>query len=674
MRMTSAPRVTSVVVLIALMLPAPVAAQESRLPDLSLEELLGVQVQPVFGASERLQPVTEAPASVTIITADDIRRYGYVTLAEILRGVRGFNVTNDRNYSYVGVRGFGLPGDYNSRVLLLVNGHRTNDNVYDQAYVGTELGLDVAMIARVEIIRGPASSLYGTSAFFAVVNIITHSGETLGGASVEADLGTLGTAMARASAGRVFGNGISFAGGAKIERSRGVERLYFREFDTDDSDGIAEDLDADRELSAYGQLKWGGLTVTGTAGTRRKDIPTASFLTVFNSQDPRESTSDSRVMLHAAYARSAGATRLQANLSLDHLAYRGTYPYAGDPGQGEPSVVVADDGADGTRWGASLQATRALPGRQTLTVGLEGIANVTQRQWTQYAPAVWLGTASSESTIQTAFYVQDEVRLRPWLLLNGGLRHDHYRHFARTTPRAAVIAIPSASQSFKYLYGRAFRAPNAYELYYYPRTEAAALHPESVATHELVWERYAGEWLRTSVSVYRSNARGLIALEEVEPDPSLPAGFATLAFGNHGVLRAQGFEVEAEARNKRGLQILGSATLQEALDEHDARLVNSPSTSANLRASAPVRGATWAAELQFIGDRKTLAGDTLDSALLAHVTFSVPVGRAFTVVASARNLFDIRYQDPASAEHSFDAIAQNGRTARIGVRWKPARW
>ena len=66
---------------------------------------------------------------------------------------------NDRNYSYLGARGFGRPGDYNTRVLLLVNGHKTNDNVFDQAYIGAELGIDVAMFERVEIIRGPASSL-----------------------------------------------------------------------------------------------------------------------------------------------------------------------------------------------------------------------------------------------------------------------------------------------------------------------------------------------------------------------------------------------------------------------------------------------------------------------------------------------------------------------------------
>jgi iron complex outermembrane receptor protein len=138
------------------MLTVPCVAQAQPLPELSLEELMRIDAGRVVGASERVQPVTEAPASVSFITAADIARYGYRTLADILRGVRGMYVTDDRNFSYLGVRGFGKPGDYNSRILLLVNGHRVNDNVFGQAEIGAEFGMDPAMFERVEIIRGPA--------------------------------------------------------------------------------------------------------------------------------------------------------------------------------------------------------------------------------------------------------------------------------------------------------------------------------------------------------------------------------------------------------------------------------------------------------------------------------------------------------------------------------------
>ena len=138
----------------ALAMWSPVSAQ-TRLPDLSLEDLMKLDAGQVFGASERLQPVMEAPASVTFITAEEIARFGYRTLADILRSVRGMYVTNDRNFSYIGTRGFSKPGDYNSRILLLINGHRVNDNVFGQAEIGAEFGLDPAMFERVEVIRGP---------------------------------------------------------------------------------------------------------------------------------------------------------------------------------------------------------------------------------------------------------------------------------------------------------------------------------------------------------------------------------------------------------------------------------------------------------------------------------------------------------------------------------------
>ena len=77
----------------------PVVAAAQSLTDLSLEDLMQIDAGQVFGASERLQPSIEAPASVSFITAQEIHRYGYRTLADILRSVRGMYVTNDRNFS-----------------------------------------------------------------------------------------------------------------------------------------------------------------------------------------------------------------------------------------------------------------------------------------------------------------------------------------------------------------------------------------------------------------------------------------------------------------------------------------------------------------------------------------------------------------------------------------------
>src|SRR5437879_1245237 len=107
-------------------------AQESKQADLSgmsLEELAKLKVDTVYGASKFLQKANDAPASVTVVTAEQIQKFGYRTLADLLRAVPGFYVIYDRNYTYVGVCGLSRPGDYNARILFLLARHRVNDNV-----------------------------------------------------------------------------------------------------------------------------------------------------------------------------------------------------------------------------------------------------------------------------------------------------------------------------------------------------------------------------------------------------------------------------------------------------------------------------------------------------------------------------------------------------------------
>ena len=144
---------------------APLRALQSPQAELggqSMEDLAKMRVSAVYGASEFLQKLEDAATSITVVTAEEIQKHGYRTLAEVLRSVRGFYVINDRNYSYVGVRGLSKPGDYNARILFLIDGHRVNDNIFDGAYVGTGFPIDIDLIERIEIIRGPNSSVYGT--------------------------------------------------------------------------------------------------------------------------------------------------------------------------------------------------------------------------------------------------------------------------------------------------------------------------------------------------------------------------------------------------------------------------------------------------------------------------------------------------------------------------------
>lgn len=642
------------------------AEAQQPLPEMSLEELMRIDAGGVFGASERIQPVTEAPASVSFITAEEIARYGYRTLADILRGVRGMYVSSDRNYSLVGTRGFGRPGDYNSRILLLVNGHRMNDNFYGQAAIGAELGIDPALFERVEIIRGPASSLYGDSAFFAVVNVITRSGASLGGASVVVEGGTLGTVLTRISAGRRLANGADVALSSTYEQSAGVERLYYPAFDAPaTNNGIADGLDGERFGQLFGQFRFKDLAVTAVYGTRERHVPTASFGTGFNAQQPHEQTTDRHAMVDVAYGRTFGASRVAWRGSFDRFSYNGIYPFAATP---EREAEVDGDGVLGTRWTGSARLTRSLPGRQTLTAGAELIDNVHQDQRTFVIQPPVLLFESQRSSFQSAAFLQDEIRLGRWLMASGGLRYDRFNRFDRVTPRAALIAMPSHNQSFKYLYGRAFRTPNSYELNTsYFGDGVDNLRPESIDTHELVWERYTNDWLRTSVSTYWYHADDLITLT------ADPTAFLGTTFVNGGRVRANGLDLEAQMRLTGGIQSVVSYALQRARDlESGTTLVNSPGQMAKLRVSLPVASTRsfLSVELLSFSKRGTLAGATLSPATTASVTLLAPLGRGFELTASARNLFDVIYADPASDAHRQDVIPQNGRTLRVGLRWK----
>lgn len=658
-------RTRSIALLVLLLVCSlPAVAQERSLPDLTLEELLRIEVKRVFGASERLQPVTEAPSSITIVSRAEIERYGHRTLADILRTVRGFYVTDDRNYSYLGVRGFATAGDYNTRILLLVNGRRVNDNVYDQAWIGGELGLDLAMIERVEVIRGPASALYGTNAFFGVVNIVTRTGRSVDGAVVHVEGGSLGTAMVRALAGRRLANGVDVALGGSVARATGAERLYFPAFDSPATNhGIAQGLDGERLGTLYGRVEFRDLTVTGMWGSRHKDVPTASFNTAFNVQDPSEHTEDTHGFLDASFERQAGRARVALRAAYDRASYAGRYPYEAD----EPTTLtILRDGFLGTRFTLDGRISVPMPGGQTLTAGGEFVDNLRQNQWLRYDDLD--DEEINRSSTQHALFVQDEIRVRPWLLVNAGVRYDAYQAFNRFSPKGALIVIPSANQSFKYIYGRAFRAPNMYERYYYPAI--AALSAESIGTHELIWEQYAGEWLRTSASAYWYDASDLITLVTVPTVADNPDG---LGFVNAiSPIDARGAALEAEVRTRRGLQVFGSYQLQRARDRATGeRLTNSPRhlATAGVSFPGPSKRSSVSLDGRWLSARRTVRGAHAPAYSVANVTFTVPVRSGVELTGAIRNLFDARVVDPASDEHTQDVIEQNGRTVRVGLRW-----
>jgi len=115
---------------------------------------------------------------VTIVTQQDIKEYGFRNLADILNSVRGFYVTYDRAYHFLGIRGVNRPGDFGGRTLININGHRVNEPIFDSALLGYDLPLDVDLIEKVEVIRAPARRSTATTRS-RIVNIVTREAMNL---------------------------------------------------------------------------------------------------------------------------------------------------------------------------------------------------------------------------------------------------------------------------------------------------------------------------------------------------------------------------------------------------------------------------------------------------------------------------------------------------------------
>lgn len=261
-----------------------VAAEDaSRLLNLSLEELGSVKVDTVFAASKFSEKVTDAPSSFSIVTREQIRQFGYRTLADVVRSVRGFDITYDRNYAYAGVRGFNRFGDFGSKTLLLIDGHRMNDVVYDSTPVGTEGLLDVDLIERVEFIRGPGSALYGSNAFFGVISVTTRRGADLQGVELAGSYGSFDARSGRLTFGRKFASGLELMLSGSGFATDGDTGLFFPEYDSPETNrGVAYRRDGDRAWNFLGSVKYGDFTLRGGFATREKDIPTGAYGARFN--------------------------------------------------------------------------------------------------------------------------------------------------------------------------------------------------------------------------------------------------------------------------------------------------------------------------------------------------------------------------------------------------------
>lgn len=631
-------------------------AQPARadLTDLPLEALLSSEV---VSASRFPQQAREAPSAVSVISAREIRSHGWRTLAEALAGVRGTVVANDRAYSYLGPRGLLRPSDYNTHVLIMLDGVRLNDNIYHQGPLGAEFPLDLEQVERIEYVPGPGASIYGNNAFLGVVNVITRRGAARSGGEAAIEAGNAGWRRARAEMAGT-GDGRDWRLSLSHGRRDGISAY---------SDALidhARNLDGEEHTRLHARLSRGDLTISALLAKREKSDPTAPYDTLL--QDARSRISDQHGHLSLAWQ-----AELDKGLSGEILADYGDYRFRGDyPGDRTAAPADSDlkrDTAVG-RW-INLQARltdRRVEGHKRVW-GAEWQQDLEKRQHGENVDGASQYLHSDPTGHLAGLFVQDEWRLSKDWLLNLGARYDHHSSFGGAfNPRLGLIQRATPRTTLKYLAGTAYRAPNAYELYYQDggasqKINPAGLKPERIRTLEFVAEHEAeSSWLLTA-TLHHYRIRDLITQVD---DGGL------LMFDNQDSIESNGLGLQAERRWTGGGHLRLSLSRHRSHDGQGNRLSLSPGLLAKAVASLPLGDWRLGLECHYVGARRDSAGGETGGYSVTHLNLIAP-RRADRAELSLRirNLFDQRHGDPAGDEHAQASITQEGRHIEARLAW-----
>jgi iron complex outermembrane receptor protein len=626
----------------------------------------------VSSPSKDIQRRVESPAAVSVLTAEELRRFGYRTIAEALRGLAGFQVTNGRDSDFLGVRGVSLPGDFNTRVLVTLNGHTLNELWNNSSSLGEDLGLDIALVERIEVVRGPSSSLYGHGAFGAAVHITTKTGANLDWGRASAEVGSFGLARGAATIGKELKPGYSFLVNAWGLRRAG-EPLYFPEYAQSPTGGFTpEGADRTNAYGFFGLARLGDFTLQGKYHRREQGLAFAPFRTLF--ADERNALQEARGFGEVRYERRwrpNGVLReaeVVARAYLDHYRFDDYLAYANGVPPRRPEYLFRDDG--GADWyGAELRSVLDFGKWSRLLVGAEyqEAFRVRSRSYVplEYYTRPPLGGEAPEVDISTPFtsaavFVHDEVRPHNRVTVFAGLRFDHNSRFQRAfSPRGGLVIRTGEWASVKLLYGEGFRNPSTYEAFFDDGSDLAAnpgLRAERIRTAEVVYEHRLREDLRLRAGFFYSRIEDLIRLATVDLDPRPDVVTLRRQFQNtEGLTQVVGGSARLSYRPEYGLIAYLAVSLQRARLE-GVELPNSPGILVSAGMSAPLISDRLYAGLEahLVGPR--LAADLrteVGAFFLLHLhLFTVQILEKLSISAKVYNLLDSSYGEIPGIERT----------------------
>jgi outer membrane receptor for ferrienterochelin and colicins len=613
---------------------APLSDTEGPPGEEGSELMLFKDIPVVVAAGMRQQTLRQAPASVSIVTADDIELFNYRSLADVLRAQRSFYVYDDGLNSLAGVRGLQRPNIYNSQILVLEDGCPTNELVYGASSIDQGVGVPMEAIKRIEIVRGPGSSLYGTNAMFGVVNVVTKDGADVNGVVEKTEAGSDETIHQNILYGQAFKNGwdvLADVSGYSTAGDRDI--IYDGLTSADYNYGHIRNSDAQYAYSGFAKIKNGPVTFELDSSVRQTDNSAATYLSsFFNPGWQRERRLNATLHLDKDFG---DGQELHALVSYGHYDERIDSPY--DTTEVPVPYVYytnADDDYLTEQVHYGWQATKDFH----VLMGAEGTEAIHTRQDdSDTVDGSILNVPASYSSY--GLFAEGEEQFTRWLSVTVGGRFDDVQRVGNNlSPRFAAIITPTKRDTFKALYGSAFRSPTLADLLYQTPPPSGVitnpdLKPEKIDTYELAWERQYDNGWQTTVDGYLWNM-------------SDPIYTAVLTDGstqqqNGDNLWAHGVEVEADKKWDSGASLRGYASYSHAT-QSGAILSHSPAwiTGASLAVPVYRKNNILAIEPQFVGQMKNDMGEYTSPTFITNVVFtSREFARGWTFQAGVYNLF-----------------------------------
>lgn len=623
------------------------------LEELSLERLMEMPVESVTGVSKYEQSIRRAPAGVTVFTANDIKNHGWTTLSDALRASPGLHVRDDRFYEYLGTRGFTRSYDYNARTLILLDGHRLDDSIYQQGAIGTDFILDMDLVERIEIIRGPGSSIYGSNAFYGAVNVIPKTGRDIAGAQVGVSYGSEPSGKARVTVGDRTTSGVDYIVSATEWWSGGEDDFElpasWRAVDPARLTGTrARNMDDMHHQSAFARATWRGVTAETAYVRREKEVLPLVYFTPLDTE--ARGIDERAYFLVKASGEPTPDSTLDAKVTVDYYHYDGLF---------SPPITAFNEVspyADSISLSGEVRWRQTFADVQSIVAGLEYQENLQQDFGVNLT--AFGGTPIyeiKETSRHVSPFVQLDWEFTPEFRASAGGRFDSYdTGDERFTPRFGFIWDPRPSTTLKLLYGEAFRVPNVAE-----RSPGEAgivqnpnIGPETNRTWEFIAEQRLGQVWRLESHFYHTVSNDLIATVRTNANPGNPD---ERMIGNVQRYITRGLDVGPAAYFASGVHLRASVTVQETTDDATDKIVaDAPRALGKLHVSVPLAN-KWlraSTEVLYVGNRKDSGGvdgvvrDTGDYVTANFTLRTARTWRGWEFSASVYNIADHTWSDP----------------------------